>query len=226
MTTAEIAHKRFLANMQRVERLMKLATSNEGQFKPVSFRTYDGIAGDVFRMIVVFLHSATEDFVRSFLPSKSKFQYSSATDIFKALKNAGHNPARLEEIKRPLDELAKRRIRIVHFGDLKANAVDVESWTISDIWVLLQWQISVIVFIHIFLPIVSQTDFGSDRKYLIARKALDRNVEFGHSLLDFPKEMKAAISKNDASEVNKVLSGLSDELSAIDSILQDLKSQP
>jgi hypothetical protein len=45
-------------------------------------------------------------------------------------------------------------------------------------------------------------------------------------LLDFPKEMRAAISKNDASEVDKVLSGLSDKLSAIDSILQDLKSQP
>jgi hypothetical protein len=150
MTVEERAHKRFLSNMQRVERLMRLVTSGEGQFKPVGFWTYDGVAADVYRMIVVFLHAATEDLIRSFLPRKPKFQFSSANDIFNALKRAGHDSSRLQEIKRPLDELAKRRIRIVHYGDLKENAVEVEKWAITDIWLLIQSNISVIVFVSLF----------------------------------------------------------------------------
>jgi hypothetical protein len=224
MTAEERAHRRFRMNMERIARLMKLAASGEGQFKPVGFWTYDGVTADVYRMIVVFLHSATEDFVRSFLPKKSKFQFSSANDIFGALKRAGYDPAHLEEIKKPLDELAKRRIRIVHYGDMKENAVEIEQWSITDIWLIMQWNISVIVFVHLFLPIVSTTDFDSRRKYRAARNALDRNAEFGHSLIDFPKDLKDAVGAKDNSKVQSILSALSDKLTAINVALDDLKS--
>jgi selenophosphate synthetase-related protein len=76
------------------------------------------------------------------------------------------------------------------------------------------------------LPIVSRIDFDSDRKYLIARKALDRNVDFGHTLIDFPKEFQAALDSNNTDEVRKILSKLSEKLTAIATILQDIRTAP
>jgi len=78
--------------------------------------------------------------------------------------------------------------------------------------------------VYLFLSIVSRTDFDSDRKYLIARKALDRNVDFGHTLIDLPKEWNAAIELNQHDEVRKILSKLNEKLTAIDTILQDIRT--
>ena len=87
------AHRRFIFNMDRIAGLMKLVTSNEGEFKPTRFMTYEGVSADIFRLIVVFLHASVEDLVRSQLTGKRQFSFQSGSDIDKALKSAGFDPS-------------------------------------------------------------------------------------------------------------------------------------
>ena len=108
------SHTRFNVNMARIGGLMKLAMSGEGEFKPTGFMQYEGVAADIFRLIVVFLHATVEDLVRSQLPGNKNFSYQSGPDIDKALKRAGFDPSSLKPLYRPLTAMAKRRNRIVH----------------------------------------------------------------------------------------------------------------
>jgi hypothetical protein len=75
------SHTRFNVKMARVGELMKLAMSGEGQFKPTSFMQYEGVAADIFRLVIVFLHATVEDLVRSQLPGNKKFSFQSGPDI-------------------------------------------------------------------------------------------------------------------------------------------------
>src|SRR6516225_5684178 len=51
------SHRRFNVNMARIGGLMKLVTSDEGQFKSTAFMHYEGVSADILRLIVVFLHA-------------------------------------------------------------------------------------------------------------------------------------------------------------------------
>jgi len=87
------SHRRFNVNMARIGGLMKLVTSDEGQFKSTAFMHYEGVSADILRLIVVFLHAAVEDLIRSQLP---KFSFQSGPDIDKALKHAGLDSSSLK----------------------------------------------------------------------------------------------------------------------------------
>jgi hypothetical protein len=78
--------KRFEVNMTRIGGLMKLVMSEEGQFKSTAFMHYEGVSADILRLIVVFLHAAVEDFIRSQLPGNKKFSFQSGPDIDKAIE--------------------------------------------------------------------------------------------------------------------------------------------
>jgi hypothetical protein len=112
------SHTRFNLNMARIAGLMKLAMSGEGQFKPIGFMKYEGVSADIFRLIIVFLHAAVEDLVRSQLPGNKQFSFQSGSDIDKALKKAGFDSSSLKPLYPPLTTMAKRRNRIVHEADL------------------------------------------------------------------------------------------------------------
>jgi hypothetical protein len=216
-----LAHKRYVTNMKRVDRLMRLATSNEGQFKPTGFWTYDGISADLFRMIVVFLHSAIEDLVRTHLPDrfKSTFTFSVANDIFKSLQKAEYDPTPLEPLRNILNQLAKRRHKIVHQADLNENAEEVDKWKVADLWLLTQWSIAAATFLYLFLPIVTEPHELFSRRANRCRAALDRNVEFGKLLLRLPKQLKDASSRKDFVGAKALLDEVARKLSAISDVL-------
>jgi hypothetical protein len=112
------SHARFNVNMARIAGLMKLVMSDEGQFKPTGFMKYEGVSADILRLIVVFLHAAVEDLVRSQLPDNKSFSFQSGRDIDKAIHRAGFDSSSLKPLYPPLTAMAKRRNRIVHEADL------------------------------------------------------------------------------------------------------------
>jgi hypothetical protein len=149
------AFKRFSNNMKRIDRLTKLLFGDLGA-KPTSFMVYEGVSADIFRMIVVFLHATLEDLVRSLLRPNMTFTFSSANDIDKALRRDGYDPSGLKELKPALDQLAKRRQRIVHHGDLLDRAPDVDSWRFADFWQLMHWNLNVVGALYVLLPAVTE----------------------------------------------------------------------
>lgn len=129
------AHQRFIVNMARIAGLMKLVMSGEGQFKATRFMQYEGVGADIFRLIVVFLHAAVEDLVRSQLPGNKNFSFQSGPDIDKAINHAGFDSSSLKPLYRPLTAMAKRRNRIVHKADLTSDSIMVvEPWGVADVW--------------------------------------------------------------------------------------------
>jgi hypothetical protein len=219
-----LAHKRFSANMRRVSRLINLAMSNQGQFKAVGFWTYDEIGADIFRVIVVFLHAAVEDLVRSHVVRPRSFTFSVADDIFKALRKANYDPSPLEELRKPLEQFAKRRHRIVHEADLDDGAEDVAQWMVVDTWLLMQWLITIVAFQYKFLAVVTQPTALYTTRYQLARKALDQNVALGHALSAIPNNMREQIQNNDLVAAKAFLQELSDRLTAMSSLFTEMKT--
>jgi hypothetical protein len=183
-----LSHTRFKANMGRITRLMNLAMSDAGEFKAIGFMSYNGLSADIFRLIVVFLHSAVEDLVRSHLPAnRQNFSLQSGRDIDKAIKHTGRSPTALASLYPPLTSLARRRNRIVHNADLQADAKNVEPWDIPDVWQLLQWNLTAIAFHYQMLIIFTRPEPAIIERYGNARLAMDENVKIGDQLVNFPQ---------------------------------------
>jgi hypothetical protein len=179
---------RFNVNMARIGGLMKLATSGEGQFKPTGFMQYEGVSADIFRLIVVFLHAAVEDLVRSQLPGNKNFSFQSGPDIDKVLNHAGLDSSSLKPLYRPLTAMAKRRNRIVHEADLASrSSTVVEPWSVADVWQILQWNLAVLAFYYQMLIVLTGPHQVFVDKYNNARKAMDENIKFARHLMKFPK---------------------------------------
>jgi hypothetical protein len=182
------SHTRFNVNMARIGGLMKLAMSGEGQFKPTGFMQYEGVSADIFRLIVVFLHAAVEDLVRSRLPGNKNFSFQSGPDIDKALKRARFDSSSLKPLYRPLTAMAKRRNRIVHEADLASHSSTVvEPWSVADVWQILQWNLAVLAFYYQMLIVLTEPHEVFVDKYNNVRKAMDENIKFAHHLMNFPK---------------------------------------
>jgi hypothetical protein len=182
------SHTRFNLNMARIAGLMKLAMSGEGQFKPIGFMKYEGVSADIFRLIIVFLHAAVEDLVRSQLPGNKQFSFQSGSDIDKALKKAGFDSSSLKPLYPPLTTMAKRRNRIVHEADLASySSTVVEPWSVSDVWEILQWNLATLAFYYQMLIVLTEPRQVFVDKYNNIRKVMDENIKFAHHLMNFPK---------------------------------------
>jgi hypothetical protein len=181
------SHRRFNVNMARIGGLMKLAMSGEGQFKPTGFMQYEGVSADIFRLIVVFLHAAVEDLVRSQLPRNKNFSFQSGSDIDKVLKHAGFDSSSLKPLYRPLTAMAKRRNRIVHEADLASHSSTVvEPWSVADVWQMLHWNLAVLAFYYQMLIVLTEPRQVFVDKYNNARKAMDENIKFARQMMNVP----------------------------------------
>src|ERR1700674_4168983 len=117
-----LAHKRYVINSNRINRLMDLAITNPGETKPKMFMTYSGVSADIMRAIVVFLHATVEDLIRTQIPKNEKFTFQGRGDIEKAMKRIGRSAVPLRRLYNPLTQLARRRTQIVHYGDMPATS--------------------------------------------------------------------------------------------------------
>jgi hypothetical protein len=113
-------NKRFLTNIRRIGAITTFLSSDvEGVKRADAFRS-EGVRADILRAVVVFLHAAVEDFVRSHFSRKNKkFHFYNASDIRRALGKLRVEPALFADLFPPLTQMAKRRSQIVHHADLK-----------------------------------------------------------------------------------------------------------
>jgi hypothetical protein len=189
---------------------MKLAISGEDQFKPTGFMTHEGISADLFRMIVVFLHATVEDLVRSHLPPRTRFTFSSGNDIDKALRKAGFDPTPVQALYKPLTVMARRRVVIVHQADLLNDAQDVQPWSVVDLWSLTQWNLTVIAFLYRMLSVVVEPHELFTKRYEAALRAMTENVAYGNMVIALPDALREAVATRNTEEANKVLQSMQD----------------
>jgi hypothetical protein len=202
------AHKRYVINSNRVAGLMTLVMSSTGEMKPKNFMTYSGVSADVIRAIVVFLHATVEDLIRTQIPKNEKFTFQGRGDIEKAMKKIGRSAAPLRRLYNPLTQLARRRTRIVHYGDMPSNSSEpTPDWGIEDVWCLLQWTLAVNAFAYLLLEILTEPNEVFSAKYHAMFKAMDDHVAFGNLLAKFPK--------GDITAQQETLQKMSDQLTLI-----------
>ena len=172
------AHRRFILNMDRIAGLMKLVMSDEGEFKPTGFMTYEGVSADIFRLLSILCMRVSKTSCAVSLPGKGSFSFQSGIDIDKALRSAGFDPSPLKLLYRPLTAMAKRRNRIVHGADfVLKSSTDVEPWGVADLWQILHWNFAVfrsIIKCLLFSPGHTRAGVFLE-KYNNARKAMDEH---------------------------------------------------
>jgi hypothetical protein len=193
-------YQRFNLNMRRIDGLVALAFKDERERNPTALLEVTGASADLLRFVAVFLHASIEDSVRSIVPKGGKFCFYKGADIDKALTRAGLDSTPLKELYPPLNQLAKRRNRIVHEADMASQTdVSIEEWGAVDLWWLMQWMIAAIAFNYRLLTVCAGPHPDLLQRYESAKAAMLKNQEYAEVLRKFPGEdldlQKAAILK-------------------------------
>ena len=182
-------YQRFNLNMRRTGGLVALAFKEEKERNPTALLEITGASADLLRFVVVFLHASVEDSVRSIVPKGGNFCFYKGTDIDKALKRASLDSAPLKELYPPLNQLAKRRNRIVHEADMVSKTdVSIEELGAVDLWWLVQWMIAAIAFNYRLLTVCAGPHPDLLQCYENAKAAMRKNQEYAEVLMNFPKE--------------------------------------
>lgn len=176
---------RFEINMGRIARLTKLSFSSTDALEPMGLFKSEGARADILRAIVVFLHAAFEDVLRSHDSNKTKSYYS-IVDIEKALKRAGIDAQPFKTLYPPLTQLAKRRKRIVHNADLSDfDSAVLEDWNVADYWQLIMWNLAVVCFFYELIIATNSAGNLERKKYQTLREVMSAHVNFGKQLIEF-----------------------------------------
>jgi hypothetical protein len=169
-------HQRFNLNIRRVGGVIGLAFKDEKERNPKALLEVTDVSADIMRMVVVFLHASVEDSVRSVVPKGGKFCFYKGTDIDKALGRANLDPAPLKELYPPLDELGKRRNRIVHEADIASRSdTTISEFGPTDLWWLVQWLLATIAFNYMLLMVCGGPHKLLEFRYANARAAILKN---------------------------------------------------
>lgn len=182
---ADLLGIRFRLNMSRINEMVRLFFTHDDLKQTKVFGNSSGARADVLRAIVVFLHATFEVALRSHVPKPSRsLSFYSRTDLDKALKFSGIDPAPFRFLYPPLTQMAKRRQRIVHEADLLHG--DPHEWTIADDWQLIMWLLAVPAFYYQLRISLCAADVIERTMYERLCKAMTNHVMFGKQLLAFP----------------------------------------
>jgi hypothetical protein len=196
----ELLKVRFVLNMKRINGLVRLLYSSEALKPTASFHS-EGARADILRSIVVFLHAMFEVVLRSRVPQPDKrLSVYSGADIDKALKLSGIDAKPFKHLYPPLTQLAKRRKRIVHEGDLSQRDDTTPGlWELADDWQLIMWLMAVPAF---YYQLCISIDAASDMErelYKRHRRAMRSHLDFGKKLVacpQVPRELRIEALEN------------------------------
>jgi len=185
-TKDDLLRIRFELNMARISTLTNMVVGSRDGLK--SFFATEGALGEVQRATVVFLHATFEVALRSYLPkSRKSLRFSGETDLDKALKFSGIDPTPFKPLYASLVQMAKRRIRIVHYADLETSTgVELKTWNIADEWQLVFWLLGVATFYYrmrIAKNVASEDERNRHDRNI---KAMEKYREYGYQLLALP----------------------------------------
>ena len=175
--------------MERIHGLVKLIFSEVDVLQPTGIFRSEGLRSDILRTIVVFLHAAFEEMLRSSAPRENRnWNFYSGVDIDKVLRRIRLDSEPFRPLYPPLVQMAKRRKRIVHEADLSKKTDSLpEPWTHVDDWQLIMWLLSVPAFYSLLCTSLDPKDAAARQKYEKIKKAMDRHVEFGWEFVAFSK---------------------------------------
>lgn len=219
--TTEAAIKmttRFRLNIQRISGLTRLLFAEEGPIENKSIFQYDGVAADIWRAAVVFLHATFEGSLETLNPKPVKSGIYSRADLDKALRRVGLDPIPFRTLYPPLTQMAKRRKRIVHEGDMLPTGV-VEDIGFTDMWVFGMWNMAVVAFHYQLLFAKENKEHTRQlwsQQYESVKEAMMQYTEFGKVMgrLDASKGLDGARAT------------LADAASALDRVRDLITSNP
>jgi len=117
----------------------------------------------------------------------SKESFGSCAAIDNLLIRMGLDPKPFKSLYPPLEQMMKRRHRIVHEADLSTQTDTVsEAWNIADDWQLIMWLMAVPAFYYQLRMSLDAASPIERVKYEGLRKAMLRHVDFGKQLVAFP----------------------------------------
>jgi hypothetical protein len=181
----DLLETRFRLNMDRISGLVRLLFSNDALKPNAAFEPSTGPRADILRAVVVFLHATFEVALRSYIPRPTRsLSFYSRSDLDKALRLSGIDPAPFRPLYPTLTQMAKRRKRIPHEADLAHDTP--HEWGIADDWQLIMWLLAVSAFYYQFRISLG---FGNAVERAMSerlRTAMASHVAFGKQLLAFP----------------------------------------
>lgn len=178
--------QRFYTNMRRVGALTAHALSIK--LEDGEPATAGDLKSDLLRANAVFLHASFEDLLRNVQPrARSGWTFNGDTDLRRALKRIPLDAASFEDLMAPLRQLARSRIRIVHFADLGAlQDATVRKWGFVDEWLSGHWALAAGLFFHRLMHRLGPTTLVEDRARENSERAFSMNLEVGRLLTKFP----------------------------------------
>jgi hypothetical protein len=174
----EFLKRQFELGARRLFAISKTATLMRGSEQKLF--TFNIIESELRRSAVSFLHSMFENLLRENLMNGSrKWTFSGASDLNKALKNAGIDPESFTGLYRPLSELAKRRHRLSHHADIVEGTLEVV-WDIADEWQMVMWMLAVQSFYYRLCVEMKVGDVEELRENVLRMdEAMNQHVGYG-----------------------------------------------
>lgn len=175
---SDFLKRQFEAGARRLFAISKTASLMRGSEQKLF--TFNIIESELRRSAISFLHSMFENLLRENLMNGSrKWTFSGASDLEKALKNAGIDPESFRGLYRPLSELAKRRHRLSHHADIAERTVEVV-WDIADEWQMIMWMLAVQSFYYRLCMEMKVGDVEKIRENVLRMdEAMNEHVGYG-----------------------------------------------
>lgn len=159
-----------------------------------------------------------DESVQDYLSKKS---FSSCADIDKILRQSSLDSKPFKHLYRPINQMMKRRHRIVHDADLAGpTATIADAWTIADTWQLILWLTVVPAFYMRLRMSIDPSNEAYPKAHRKLEKAIAGIIDFGNQLLDVSK----ASPERDLQEKKKDLQKLSNSLNSLMAIFSDTVS--
>ena len=125
-----------------------------------------------------------DDSVQRYLSAKS---INSCADVDKLLQQCGLDARPFRRLYPPLNQMMKRRHRIVHEGDLSGpTATASQAWGIADTYQLMIWLLAVPAFYSLLCLSFDPTDEVQRWNHRRLMRAIDGIADFARRLLDVP----------------------------------------
>jgi hypothetical protein len=180
----ELLKTRFELNMSRIKTVVDAAMAGS---ETTRLFEYAGAQGELRRAIVVFLHATFEVALRGHVSNAVKgFTFSGKSDLDKALKRSGVDPAQFAHLYQPLIQMARRRNRIVHQADLEDDSTIADAWNVADEWQLMLWLMAVPAFFYKMRIERGIASAKEAEKYNWNLLAMEHHGTFAKQVLAFP----------------------------------------
>jgi hypothetical protein len=180
-----LAKQRFYINIGRVnavtEHALNLPIDDSGDERERRVT----LVADLVRAVTVFLHASFEDLVRTLQGRRGKgWSFSGRADLERALGRLSLDPAEFRDLFPSLQSLARTRISIVHYADLRSpNEAPPSPRGMASLWFASYHVLGVGAFFYRLMNKLGPTTLVEDRARENADRAFVDNIDIARAIL-------------------------------------------